>query len=89
METSIDSFGRIVIPKKIREHFLLDSGTQLRIEETADAIVLRPVFGEPNLNEKNGVLVYSGTLADDIEEATEKHRLERIHSLSKEHEVTL
>jgi len=39
METSVDRFGRIVIPKKIREDFNLESGTPLRIEENEQSII--------------------------------------------------
>ncbi len=78
METSIDSYGRIVIPKKVREHFNLKTGSPLRIEETPDEIVLKPVHGEPNLVDKGGILVFSGTAVGDIEKSLAQHRNERI-----------
>ena len=59
METSLDRFGRIVIPKKIREDFNLKAGTPIRIEENEQAIILTPVREEPNLHVKDGVLVFN------------------------------
>lgn len=77
METTVDRFGRIVIPKKIRDDFNLDPGTQVRIEEKGDAIILKPVHGEQNLQMKDGVLVYTGVPMGDLAEAVSKHREER------------
>ena len=46
METTLDRFGRIVIPKKVRKDFNLKPGAHLKIEETDDTIVLKPVSDE-------------------------------------------
>jgi AbrB family looped-hinge helix DNA binding protein len=83
METSLDRFGRIVIPKKIREDFNLKAGTPIRIEESEQAIILTPVHGEPSLHVKDGVLVFSGTPIEDLSDALAKHREERIKSIRK------
>ncbi len=79
MEATLDKFGRIVIPKKVRENFNLGPGTQIHIEETNDMIVLKPIHREPNLIKKNGVLVFSGTSTGNIEEALIKHRAKRLN----------
>ena len=68
-ETIVDRFGRIVIPKKIRDDFNLEAGTQIRFEESE--------HGEPNLRWKDGVLVFSGTPLEDLSKALAKHREER------------
>lgn len=47
METLIDNFGRIVIPKKVRDHFALRPGTHVRIEETDDTIILNHTLASP------------------------------------------
>ena len=67
METVLDQFGRIVIPKKTRDDFNLRTGSSIRIEEGKGEILLKPVEGESNLVEKDGVLVFSGQSAGDIE----------------------
>ena len=77
MEATLDRFGRIVIPKKIREDFHLHVGSSIRIEEGEGEIVLKPVEGEPSLIKKDGVLVFSGKAAGNIETAVEEHRQER------------
>ena len=83
METSMDRFGRIVIPKKIREDFNLKAGTPIRIEENEQSIILTPEHGEPNLRVKDNVLVFSGTPIEDLGDALAKHRENRIKSLRK------
>jgi len=83
METSVDRFGRIVIPKKIREDFNLKAGTPIRIEENEQSIILTPEHGEPNLRVKDDVLVFSGTPIEDLGDALTKHRENRIKSIRK------
>jgi AbrB family looped-hinge helix DNA binding protein len=83
METTIDKFGRVVIPKKIRDEHDLEPGTQVRIEEKNDVIILIPVRGDQNLQFKDGVLVYTGMPMGDIAEAVSKHREKRARSVGK------
>ena len=81
MTTSLDRFGRIVIPKKIREDFNLKAGTPIRVEESEEAIILTPVHGEPSLHVKEGVLVFQGTPLEDLGDTLTKHREERIKTI--------
>jgi len=83
METSLDRFGRIVIPKKIREDFNLKAGSPIRIEEGEQVIILKPIQGESNLYVKDGVLVFTGTPLEGLGDALAKHREERIKSIQK------
>jgi AbrB family looped-hinge helix DNA binding protein len=76
MVTTLDRFGRIPIPKKIREDLDLKPGSQIRIEKAGQTIILKPVRGDPNLVLKDGVLVYSGTAVGDLERALERRREE-------------
>jgi len=82
-ETIVDRFGRIVIPKKIRDDFNLEAGTQIRFEESEQGIVLKPIRGEPNLRLKDGVLVFSGSPLEDLSKTLAKHREERSRSILK------
>ena len=66
VEATLDKFGRIVIPKKIREDFNLRPGSPIRIEEGKGEILLKPIEGEPTLIEEDGVLVFTGILLEDI-----------------------
>ena len=82
METTLDKFGRIVIPKKVREHHGLGPGTVLTIESRDDDIVLHPRRSEPDLVVEDGVLVFTGEAEGDLEQAVERQREERMAHLS-------
>ena len=81
METTLDRFGRIVIPKKIREGFNLGAGSPVRIEEGQEGIVLKPIEGDPCLSEKDGVLVFSGKCVGDMEGVLDELRQQRHQAL--------
>ena len=83
METTIDRFGRIVIPKEIRDDFNLKPGSPIRIEESDQVIILKPLQGEANLHWKDGVLVFSGTPLGDLTKALGKHRKDRAKKLRR------
>jgi AbrB family looped-hinge helix DNA binding protein len=74
MEATLDRFGRIVIPKRVRQGLGLREGTVLEIEEREDGIVLSVRREEPDLVRENGVLVYTGEAVEDLEQAVEAHR---------------
>ncbi len=81
MKATLDNFGRIVIPKKIREDFNLKPGNLIRIEEGKEEILLTPVEEEPTLVEKDGVLVFTGIPTEDIENQVDTIRKQRSHLL--------
>ena len=79
METTLDKFGRVVIPKKLREDLGLHPGSLLQIKQDDQKIFIEPVHEEPRLVVKEGVLVYQGNAAGDIEKAIKDHRQERLN----------
>jgi len=82
MQTTIDRFGRIVLPKKLRDNLNIEPGSQIHIEESGQDIILKPIHGEPNLRIKEGVLVFSGVPQGNLSNALAKHREERIKPYS-------
>ena len=81
MDATLDRFGRIVIPKKIRDEFNLRPGSQFLIKDSKDGIILKIVEDEPSLKEKDGILIFSGKAIGNIESALDNMRNERIHSV--------
>ena len=61
MIVTIDTAGRLVVPKPLREQFNLTPGCELEIEAMADGITLRRADVEPTLVRKQGILVHHGT----------------------------
>ncbi len=83
METTVDRFGRIVIPKRVREDLGLTPGTILEIEAVGDDVILKPIREEPYVVEKEGVLVFTGAASGDLIEAIKKHRRERTRKIAR------
>jgi AbrB family looped-hinge helix DNA binding protein len=78
METTLDKFGRIVIPKRVRDDLGLKPGAVLQIEQADQRILVEPVNEGPHVVVKNGVLVFSGTATGDIVGAIRVNRQERL-----------
>jgi AbrB family looped-hinge helix DNA binding protein len=79
---TLDRFGRIVIPKTVRNDLGLAPGSALVLEEVEEGILLKPLNEEPEVIEHNGVLVFTGVAEGDLSEAVEKDRDARLRSLS-------
>ncbi|PSR00125.1 MAG: AbrB family transcriptional regulator [Bacteroidetes bacterium SW_11_64_17] len=82
MEVTIDDYGRIVIPKSIRDRFGLESGSSLALEiaevgEGVESITLRPKGQEPPLRRKGNLLVHTGRLTDEEFDVVEQLRSQR------------
>lgn len=82
METKLDKFGRVVLPKEIRDNLDLKPGQVLKIEKSDDEVVLKPLRKESPLHVKDGVLIFSGTATGDIMEAVRLHREERLKKVA-------
>lgn len=76
--TTLDRFGRVLIPKPVRDGLGLRPGTVLLIEEQDDGIVLRPADRSPPLKVKGHVLVFAGEAQGDLRDAIRKQRGERM-----------
>lgn len=82
MEAVLDKFGRIVIPKELRDALGLRPGSSFQIEERNQEICLKPVEGTPHLKKVNGWLVFTGKLQGDISNIINEIREERIEHVS-------
>ena len=66
MNARPDRFGRVVVPKDIRDRLGLQPGAEIEIDEKENAIVLKPVEQGSSVMMKEDILVYSGTATGDI-----------------------
>jgi AbrB family looped-hinge helix DNA binding protein len=82
METRLDKFGRVVLPKDIRDHLDLKPGQVLKVERADEEVILKPVEKELPLHIKDGVLVFSGAVTGDIAKAVKQHREGRLKKVS-------
>jgi AbrB family looped-hinge helix DNA binding protein len=83
METRLDRFGRVIIPKKARDKLGLEPGTVLEVQQQGGDVLLKPLQQEPRLLEKNGVLVFRGKALQDLAESVQSHRRERLKRVAQ------
>ena len=57
MRVTIDSAGRVVVPKALRDHLGIVGRAEVELEESGSEIVLRAVRSDVTLVERNGHLV--------------------------------
>jgi AbrB family looped-hinge helix DNA binding protein len=57
MDLIVDKLGRLVIPKDVRDHYQLQPGAIVRLEEIPGGIVLIPVTESATIVEKDGLPV--------------------------------
>jgi AbrB family looped-hinge helix DNA binding protein len=78
-QTTVDRFGRVVIPKQTRDHFGLVPGTRVTVVDAEEGVLLRPGAPEAPLALKGGVLVFSGRAFVDSDALVRRVREDRIH----------
>ena len=81
METTLDKFGRVVIPKEIRDDLALKPGEVLQVEKSDHEVILKLLREEPALQMKEGVLVFSGVATGNLKDAVRIHREEHLKKL--------
>ena len=77
MLVTIDKYGRILIPKIIRERLGLKINDRLLIEDELNKLVIKLVEVESSVVEEGGLLVYVGDMDGDINVALQNVRAER------------
>jgi len=86
IKTTIDRFGREVIPKKVRDDLGLAPKVELEIEEESNGIVLHPILEDSFIVNKKGVLVVRAKATEPIEHFLDKDRRNRIKHIMKDME---
>lgn len=81
MEVLVDKFGRVLIPKIVRDHLGLKPGVVLQIIEQNHEVILRAANQELPIERKKGVVVFTGKATGDIEFAVQLEREKRLKDL--------
>ena len=82
MKTTIDRFGRVVVPKELRKRFGLAPGAQIEIDEHDQELVIRRVTVRSPLQTEDGLLVFEGEAAGDLASWVRDVRENRISKVS-------
>ena len=87
-KTKIDNFGRIVIPKKLRDEFGISKSSEIEINTTDnDEIIIKPGTNKPFVKNKDGVLVVCSEPVGPLEDILEGDREERIRKILRDIEI--
>ena len=81
MIITLDKYGRILIPKKIRKLLGIGPQSQLIIKEQGDSIVIQPLKTENTWIKKRNLLVYTGNLENRESDLISDIREERDNQL--------
>jgi len=84
MVTTLDKFGRVIIPKKFRERLGISSDTSLNISEDGKRIVIEPIQQKEPLVDKDGILVFTGKLDKNKNDFIQNDRNKRMKKLIAE-----
>ena len=77
MQITLDKFGRILLPKVLRDDAGLQPGSVLEATSRNGAIQIQ-VAEESPWAHKEGVLIFTGEAIGNLEGALARHREERI-----------
>ena len=81
MLTTLDKFGRVIIPKRLREHLGINLETKLNISEDDRRIVIEPIKEEAPVVDREGILVFTGKLENRKDELVKTDRNKRMRKL--------
>ena len=81
MQAQIDKFGRLLIPKAIREHLGIKTGSIVQMIEHEHEILIKLFDQQSFLEKKSGILIYTGESTGDIESALHESREDRLKDL--------
>ena len=87
-KTKIDNFGRIVIPKKIRDEFGISKSSEIEINTTDnDEIIIKSGTGKPFIEDRDGVLVVCSKPVGSLEGILEGDKGKRIRKILRDIEI--
>lgn len=74
MLATLDKFGRVLIPKKLREHLGIMPATSINIIEDGKRIIIEPITEEESIVEKDGLLIFTGKIQSDLDQELKLNR---------------
>ncbi len=81
MITSLDKFGRVIIPKRLRQYLGIGAGSKINISEEGKRIVIEPLEEKEPIIDKNGILVFTGKIESSPEDFIQNDRRKRMNKL--------
>ena len=82
MQLTLDKFGRMVLPKSLRDDLGVVQGDRFNVVEREGGIWLEPVRNQDPIAHENGVLVFTGEATGDLVKAVDDQRRARLDRAS-------
>ena len=83
MQTTLDRFGRVIIPKALRDELGLQAGETLEVETQHASLVIRHAKSKGGLVRKKGMLVFTGKLLRPMSDPVKDSREDRDRAILK------
>jgi AbrB family looped-hinge helix DNA binding protein len=80
----VDKFGRIVIPKKIRQELGIRDNSAVFIETGANGLLLKPEKSVPFIKDMDGIIVVCSEASGDFSGFLDEEREKRIKKIAGE-----
>ena len=81
-KVTLDSAGRVLIPKTLRRQLRLGPGDALELQSEGEEITLRIVRPKALLKKERGVWVYQGEITDaSIPDVVDRQREQRLFAV--------
>ena len=80
-QLSLDQFGRVEIPEKIRQQLGINSETKLSLKIENGQLILKPLKPELETYYEDGILVFKAEPMGNTETIIDELRTERINEL--------
>ena len=81
-QVTLDQFGRIEIPEKIRQQLKINHETKLSLKIENGQLILKPLKPEPETHYEDGILVFKAEPIGNTETIIDELRAERINELT-------
>jgi len=78
MIATLDKFGRVLIPKKFREHLGISKNSSINITGEGNRIIIEPVIKNKPIIKKDGFIVFTGKIQSDLENEISLSRSKRL-----------
>jgi AbrB family looped-hinge helix DNA binding protein len=78
MIATLDKFGRVLIPKKIREHLGISKNSSINITGEGNRIIIEPVIKNKPIIKKDGFMVFTGKIQTDMKDEISLSRSKRM-----------
>lgn len=81
IKTKIDDFGRMVIPKKIRDKPGIIKGSEIQIDTMDEGIIIRKKEEKLLIEDKEGILAVWSETTGPVDSSIQKDREDRMKKI--------